>query len=104
MGATGPPNAKAPHHHHHTHPPPRRRRGRGGGGARPPPRGRGRPPPAGRDADARRAFGQALRVLAHKGELERVVLVSHHEDLADVADEVYRVTKNGRGSAVELVS
>ncbi|MEW6223221.1 MAG: SMC family ATPase [Chloroflexota bacterium] len=60
--------------------------------------------PDGLDADARRAFGQALRVLAHRGELERVVLVSHHEDLADVADEVYRVSKNGRGSLVELVS
>lgn len=60
--------------------------------------------PDGLDADARRAFGQALRVLAHRGELERVVLVSHHEDLADVADEIYRVSKNGHGSQVELVS
>jgi energy-coupling factor transporter ATP-binding protein EcfA2 len=53
--------------------------------------------PDGLDADARRAFGQALRVLAHQGELERVVLVSHHPDLAEYADEVYQVTKNGRG-------
>lgn len=60
--------------------------------------------PDGLDADARRAFGQALRVLAHRGELERVVLVSHHEDLADMADEVYRVTRNGHGSVVELAS
>ncbi len=60
--------------------------------------------PDGLDADARRAFGQALRVLAHQGELERVVLVSHHPDLAEYADEVYQVTKDGRGSVVELVS
>ena len=59
--------------------------------------------PDGLDAEARRAFGQALRVLAHRGELERVVLVSHHEDLADVADEMYRVTKSDQGSLVELV-
>lgn len=59
--------------------------------------------PDGLDADARRAFGHALRVLAHHGELERVVLVSHHEDLADVGDVTYRVSKNGHGSVVEQV-
>lgn len=59
--------------------------------------------PDGLDADARRAFGQALRVLAHQGELERVVLVSHHEDLAEYCDAIYRVTKNGQGSLVEQV-
>jgi DNA repair exonuclease SbcCD ATPase subunit len=60
--------------------------------------------PDGLDAEARRAFGQALRVLAHHGELERVVVVSHHEDLAEIGDAVYRVTKNGRGSVVEQVA
>src|SRR5689334_21909114 len=60
--------------------------------------------PDGLDADARRSFGQALRILAHQGELERVVLVSHHEDLAEAGDAMYRVTKNGRGSVVELVA
>jgi DNA repair exonuclease SbcCD ATPase subunit len=60
--------------------------------------------PDGLDADARRAFGQALRVLAHRGELERVVLVSHHEDLAEVGDALYRVTKNGHGSVVEQIA
>ena len=60
--------------------------------------------PDGLDADARRAFGQALRVLAHQGELERVVLVSHHEDLAEFGDATYRVTKDGRGSVVEQVA
>jgi DNA repair exonuclease SbcCD ATPase subunit len=59
--------------------------------------------PDGLDADARRAFGQALRVLAHRGELERVVLVSHHEDLAEFGDATYRVTKNGHGSVLEQV-
>lgn len=58
--------------------------------------------PDGLDADARRAFGQALRVLAHRGELERTVLVSHHPDLAEVADEVYRVTKVDGRSVVEV--
>lgn len=60
--------------------------------------------PDGLDADARRAFGQALRILAHQGELERVVLVSHHPDLAEYADESYVVTKGPRGSVVELAS
>lgn len=60
--------------------------------------------PDGLDADARRAFGQALRVLAHHGELSRVVLVSHHEDLAEYGDVTYRVTKGSQGSLVEQVS
>jgi len=60
--------------------------------------------PDGLDAEARRAFGQALRILAHHGELERVVLVSHHEDLADVGDAIYRVTKGATGSLVEQVA
>jgi DNA repair protein SbcC/Rad50 len=60
--------------------------------------------PDGLDFDARRAFGRALRLLAHHGELERVVLVSHHEDLAEVGDSIYRMSKNGHGSVVELVS
>jgi DNA repair exonuclease SbcCD ATPase subunit len=60
--------------------------------------------PDGLDADARRAFGLALRVLAHHGELERVVVVSHHEDLAEVGDAVYRVSKGPGGSVVEQIS
>lgn len=60
--------------------------------------------PDGLDTEARRAFGMALRVIAHHGELERVVLVSHHPDLAEYADEVYEVTKGPAGSAVELIS
>ena len=59
--------------------------------------------PDGLDVEARRALGLALRQLAHQGELERVILLSHHQDLADVADEVYLVSKNGHGSVVELV-
>ena len=60
--------------------------------------------PDGLDADARRAFGQALRILAHAGELERVVVVSHHADLADFGDAVYQVSRNGSGSVVERVA
>jgi exonuclease SbcC len=60
--------------------------------------------PDGLDVDARRAFGSALRILAHHGDLERVLLVSHHEDLADIGDSIYRVTKDAAGSHVELVS
>jgi exonuclease SbcC len=60
--------------------------------------------PDGLDADARRSFGQALRILAHQGELERVVLVSHHADLADVGDAVYEVVKGPSGSVVTQVA
>jgi exonuclease SbcC len=60
--------------------------------------------PDGLDAEARRQFGQALRILAHAGELERVVLVSHHPDLADFGDAIYQVSRNGVGSVVELVA
>jgi exonuclease SbcC len=59
--------------------------------------------PDGLDADARRSFGQALRILAHQGELERVVLVSHHQDLADVGDSVYEVVKGPSGSVVTQI-
>jgi exonuclease SbcC len=60
--------------------------------------------PDGLDADARRSFGQALRILAHQGELERVVLVSHHQDLADVGDSVYEVVKGRTGSKVTQIA
>lgn len=59
--------------------------------------------PDGLDAEARRAFGIALRVLAHHGELEQVVVVSHHEDLAEAGDAVYRVSKGPGGSVVEQI-
>lgn len=59
--------------------------------------------PDGLDAEARRAFGMALRTIAHRGDLERCVLVSHHADLAEYADEVYQVSKGPNGSVVELV-
>jgi exonuclease SbcC len=60
--------------------------------------------PDGLDAEARRAFGQALRVIAHRGELSRVVLVSHHADLAEFGDATYEVTKGDRGSVVEQIA
>jgi len=60
--------------------------------------------PDGLDMDARRAFGQALRIIAHRGELSRVVLVSHHADLAEFGDVTYEVTKGPHGSVVEQIA
>lgn len=60
--------------------------------------------PDGLDVEARAAFGRALKVLAHRGDLERVILVSHHADLAEYADETWAVTKGPAGSVVELVA
>lgn len=60
--------------------------------------------PDGLDGPSRQAFGQALRVLAHQGELERVILVSHHPDLAEYGDEMYAVTKDAAGSHVSTVT
>jgi DNA repair exonuclease SbcCD ATPase subunit len=56
--------------------------------------------PDGLDVDARRALGAGLRVLAHSGELQRVVLISHHQDLAEAADTVYTVDRTGGPSTV----
>jgi DNA repair exonuclease SbcCD ATPase subunit len=60
--------------------------------------------PDGLDVPGRRAFGEALRRLAHSGELERVVLITHTPDLVDYADGVWEFTKNGRGTVVEQVA
>jgi exonuclease SbcC len=60
--------------------------------------------PDGLDMDARRAFGQALRIIAHRGELSRVVLVSHHADLAEFGDATYEIRKGPHGSVVEQVA
>lgn len=61
--------------------------------------------PDGLDPDGRRAFGQALKVLAHSGELERIVVITHSPDLADLGDEVWHVTKDDdRVSHLELVA
>lgn len=59
--------------------------------------------PAWLDRANSRAFGQALRGLAHRGDLALVSLVTHNEDLAEYGDQVHRVTVNGTGSVVELV-
>lgn len=59
--------------------------------------------PDGLDPALRRSFGQALKVLAHTGELDRITVVTHTPDLVDFGDEVYLVTKDAAGSHVELV-
>ncbi|HLA65044.1 MAG TPA: SMC family ATPase [Candidatus Saccharimonadales bacterium] len=56
--------------------------------------------PEGLDVESRRAFGQSLRILAHAGELSRIVLVSHHDDLSEFADATYVVAKGPGGSVV----
>lgn len=60
--------------------------------------------PEGLDAPSRRALGQALKVLAHHGDLERIVVVTHTPDLAEYGDAIYQVSRNGSGSTVELVA
>lgn len=44
--------------------------------------------PDGLDGESRRAFGQALRVLAHRGDLERVAVITHQDGIPDFADDV----------------
>jgi hypothetical protein len=44
--------------------------------------------PDGLDSESRRAFGQALRVLAHRGDLERVAVITHQDGIPDFADDV----------------
>jgi len=60
--------------------------------------------PDGLDGDSRRALGQALRVLAHAGDLERIVVVTHTPDLAEFSDAVYAVSRGDEGSVVQLVA
>ena len=55
--------------------------------------------PDGLDGPARQAFGLAVRILAHQGELERVMVVSHHPDLAEFGDAIFEVTKRRNGSS-----
>lgn len=47
--------------------------------------------PDGLDAASRRAFGQALRVLAHRGDLERVAVITHQDGIPDFADAVVEI-------------
>jgi len=56
--------------------------------------------PDGLDAEARRAFCHQLRAIAHRRDLERVLLVSHHEDLAEIGDLVIRAEKRAGVSHV----
>lgn len=60
--------------------------------------------PDGLDADASRAFFQGLRILAHQGELERVIAVSHRPEAPEFADAVFSVSKDGAGSHVEQIA
>lgn len=56
--------------------------------------------PDGLDEPSRRAFGQGVKVLAHRGGLDRVVVISHHDDLAEHADRVIRVEKRSGRSVL----
>jgi exonuclease SbcC len=47
--------------------------------------------PDGLDSDNRRDFGQALRVLAHRGDLERVAVITHQDGIPDFADDVVEI-------------
>jgi len=60
--------------------------------------------PEGLDINRRRMFGQALKLLAHRGDLELISLVTHNEDLSEFGDRVWGVSANGHGSVVELVA
>jgi DNA repair exonuclease SbcCD ATPase subunit len=50
--------------------------------------------PDGLDADNRRDFGQALRVLAHRGDLERVAVITHQDGIPDFADDVVEISQD----------
>ena len=62
--------------------------------------------PDGLDADSRRAFGQALRVLAHRGDLERVAVITHQDGIPDFADDVVEIEQDEApsGPVVEQVA
>lgn len=60
--------------------------------------------PDGLDAEHRRALGQLLKRLAHRGDLERIVLITHTPDLAEFGDATYQVRDDGAGSVVELAA
>jgi exonuclease SbcC len=60
--------------------------------------------PDGLDSTQRRALATAMRTLAHRGDLARVVLITHSEDLAESGDGQVVVSKNGAGSRLERVA
>jgi exonuclease SbcC len=62
--------------------------------------------PDGLDSESRRAFGQALRVLAHRGDLERVAVITHQDGIPDFADDVVEIEKDEEpsGSVIEQVA
>lgn len=56
--------------------------------------------PEGLDDDGRRALMHLLRGMTNAGTLGLVVLITHYADLADLADTVWSVSKDGDGSVV----
>lgn len=60
--------------------------------------------PDGLDVPARRALGRILLELAHGGDRERVLLITHTPDLVDFADAVWQFSKNGHGTEMEQVA
>lgn len=60
--------------------------------------------PDGLDALQRRALGEAAMALVHSGDLDRMGLITHHEDLAEAGETQYVVSKNGHGSQVTQVA
>jgi DNA repair ATPase RecN len=56
------------------------------------------------DAEQRRAFGMAMRTLAHSGDRNRVLLITHHEDLAETGDAQVQVVKGPAGSTVSQIA
>ena len=53
--------------------------------------------PDGLDVERRRALGAALRTLAHQGELERVVVITHAPELAEFGDLVVELREGHDG-------
>lgn len=60
--------------------------------------------PDGLDAESRRAFGQALRVLAHRGDLERVAVITHQDGIPDFADDVVEIEPDDEPSGSIVVA
>ena len=60
--------------------------------------------PDGLDAESRRAFGQALRVLAHRGDLERVAVITHQDGIPDFADAVVEIEQDEEPSGSVVVA
>jgi exonuclease SbcC len=60
--------------------------------------------PDGLDSQSRVAFGQALRVLAHRGDLERVAVITHQDGIPDFADDVVEIEQDEEPSGSGVVA